>query len=260
MLTIAEKCFFKIAQEILQRNLTVRQAFAKFIQFEQIQIEDEEPSSEEVTVLELLSPLGFLEGIKELGLLDLEEIEVACLMRVLTKPNLDNAILVKELIIIMSNFGIPDDDHIEGQSSEGADNSIVKKEKSESKEGSSKKKQKKKKGGANFDMSLLDEKSIKILAKLLLALIDLNVSLYDFFDGAIYEQLVNTKTKQNKVEIIDSKDFFELLQARGIRKNKTEVESLKKFLSIDKTYPNLLMIKKLAKALDEMTKNEELMN
>jgi hypothetical protein len=36
-------------------------------------------------------------------------------------------------------------------------------------------------------MSLLDEKAIKILAKLLLALIDLNVSLYDFFDGAIYE-------------------------------------------------------------------------
>ena len=36
-------------------------------------------------------------------------------------------------------------------------------------------------------MSLLDEKSVKTLAKLLLALIELNVSLYDFFDGAIYE-------------------------------------------------------------------------
>jgi hypothetical protein len=64
-----------------------------------------------MTVLELLSPIGFLEGIKELGIVDLEEIEVACLMRVLTKPNLENAILVKELIIIMSNFGIPDDEN-----------------------------------------------------------------------------------------------------------------------------------------------------
>jgi len=29
----------------------------------------------------------------------------------------------------------------------------------------------------------------------MLALMELNVSLYDFFEGAIYEQLVKTKTK-----------------------------------------------------------------
>jgi hypothetical protein len=46
-----------------------------------------------------------------------------------------------------------------------------------------------------MDLSQLDEKSIKILAKIILALMELNVSLYDFFDGAIYEQLVKTKTK-----------------------------------------------------------------
>jgi len=60
--------------------------------------------------LELLSPIGFLEGIKEIGVLDLEEVEVACLMRVLTKPNLENAILLKELMVIMENFGIYEDD------------------------------------------------------------------------------------------------------------------------------------------------------
>lgn len=38
-----------------------------------------------------------------------------------------------------------------------------------------------------MDLSLLDEKSIKTLAKLMLALMELNVSLYDFFEGAIYE-------------------------------------------------------------------------
>ena len=31
-------------------------------------------------------------------------------MRVLTKPNLENAILLKELIVIMENFGIYDED------------------------------------------------------------------------------------------------------------------------------------------------------
>ena len=60
--------------------------------------------------MELLSPIGFLEGIKDLGITDLEEVEVACLMRVLTKPNLENAILLKELIVIMENFGIYDEE------------------------------------------------------------------------------------------------------------------------------------------------------
>jgi hypothetical protein len=64
----------------------------------------------------------------------------------------------------------------------------------------------------------------------MLALMELNVSLYDFFDGAIYEQLVKTKTKQNTVEIIAAKDFFELLQRRGVRKNPTAHENLQKFL------------------------------
>ena len=45
--------------------------------------------------------------------MDLEEVEVACLMRVLTKPNLENAILLKELIVIMENFGILDDEENE---------------------------------------------------------------------------------------------------------------------------------------------------
>lgn len=65
----------------------------------------------------------------------------------------------------------------------------------------------------------MDEKSIKILAKLMLAMMELNMSLHEFFDGVIYEQLVKTKqaATQNKnaparkVEIIESKDFFEYL-------------------------------------------------
>ncbi len=58
----------------------------------------------------MLTPVGFLEGIKDLGVTDLEEVEVACLMRVLTKPDLENAILLKELQVIMENFKIFDED------------------------------------------------------------------------------------------------------------------------------------------------------
>ena len=62
-----------------------------------------------------------------------------------------------------------------------------------------------------MDLSQLDEKSIKILAKMILALMEMNATLDEFFDGVIYEQLVKTKTKQNTVEIINSIDFFNVL-------------------------------------------------
>jgi hypothetical protein len=62
-----------------------------------------------------------------------------------------------------------------------------------------------------LDLSQQGKKSIKTLAKLMLTLMELNVSLYDFFEGVIYEQLVKTKTKQNVVEIINSKDFLKML-------------------------------------------------
>lgn len=74
-----------------------------------------------------------------------------------------------------------------------------------------KKKKKKKSAAKGVDLALLDEKSIKIMAKLMLALMELNVSLYEFFEGKIYEQAVKTKKKENKVEIINSKDFFDYL-------------------------------------------------
>jgi hypothetical protein len=104
MLDIAEGCFVKIADAIIQKGISVRKAFSKFIIKEDL----------EGQILELLSPIGFLEGIKDLGVTELEEVEVACLMRVLTKPDLENAILLRELTVIMENFGIKDDEHASG--------------------------------------------------------------------------------------------------------------------------------------------------
>ena len=42
--------------------------------------------------------MGLLDGIKDLGVDDLTEKEVACLLRVLTKPELEGAIEVGEFI------------------------------------------------------------------------------------------------------------------------------------------------------------------
>lgn len=43
----------------------------------------------------------------ELGITDLTDLEIACLMRVLAKPELGNAIIVNEFALIMENFGVP---------------------------------------------------------------------------------------------------------------------------------------------------------
>jgi hypothetical protein len=42
-----------------------------------------------------------------LNIAELSELEVACLMRVLSKPEIDHAILLNELILVLENFGIP---------------------------------------------------------------------------------------------------------------------------------------------------------
>lgn len=60
--------------------------------------------------IEILSPMGLLDGIKELGINDLTEKEIACLLRVLTKPELDQAILFDEFVQIMENLGLYDDE------------------------------------------------------------------------------------------------------------------------------------------------------
>ena len=54
-------------------------------------------------------------------------------------------------------------------------------------------------------------------------------------------------------------DFFEYLQKRGVRKSAQPYENLQKFLQLDPNYSSLIMIKKVAKTLDEMAKNDELM-
>lgn len=99
MLDIAEHCFIKLAEFMLERNRSVRGIFTKF------SIPEQFPDG---TILELMSPIAFLEGIKEIGMDDLSEMEAACLLRVLTKPELESAIILNELILIMENFGVPD--------------------------------------------------------------------------------------------------------------------------------------------------------
>lgn len=99
MLDIAESIFIKMADFIIAKEKSIRGIFTKY------SVPEMFPDN---TILELLSPGGFLEGIKEAGIEDLQDFEVACLMRVLAKPELDNAVILNEFVMIMENFGVPD--------------------------------------------------------------------------------------------------------------------------------------------------------
>ena len=100
MLDVAEHCFIKMAETLIEKGRTARSIFTKY------SIPEQFPDG---TILELLSPIGFLEGVKEAAAIDdLTEMEAACLLRVLAKPELDNAIILNEFTMIMENFGVPD--------------------------------------------------------------------------------------------------------------------------------------------------------
>jgi len=83
------------------------------------------------SVLELISPRGFLEGIRDVGFDDVTELEAACLMKVLAKPELDNQIILNEFVLIMENFGVPvvaEDEAYENDYQPDTDNEASKEE------------------------------------------------------------------------------------------------------------------------------------
>ena len=85
MIDVAEQIFVRMAEGIVkQQRSSIREVF-------QDQIFEADIDGQSV---ELLSPMGLLEGIKALGIEDLTEKEIAYLMRVLTKPELDGAIII----------------------------------------------------------------------------------------------------------------------------------------------------------------------
>ena len=89
----------KLADLMIEKSRSVRSIFTKY------SVPEVFPDRQ---VLELLSPPAFIEGLKETGISALEDFEVACLMRVLAKPELDNSIILNEFVMIMENFGVMD--------------------------------------------------------------------------------------------------------------------------------------------------------
>lgn len=194
MINIAENCLIKIAEELLNKNITVRQLYKD-------DIIDEEIEGEKI---ELLLPVSFLEGLKRLDINDFSELEIACLMNVLAKPQLENTILLDELIDIMENLGIPDDDM------SGTASPPQNKQTNETPDAPSQQQNEKKKKG--LDVSGLSEDAKTLLLNFLVYLEQESITPANFFQDVKYEQMVKTKKKQSAVDIVNAEDFFKLME------------------------------------------------
>lgn len=93
MFQIAEKHIFKIAQVFMMRETTVSNLFQNNI----IEVKYED------SILPIITPEVFIEGLKALEVDNISELELACLMNVIVKPQLANGILIDELESIIEN-------------------------------------------------------------------------------------------------------------------------------------------------------------
>lgn len=83
--------------------------------------------------------------------------EAACVLKVLSKKELENAVILNELVLIMENFGVIET-YEEEEEEETEEEEDEQRTPSKMEEGEQKKNK--------FDLSTVDEKGIKILIKL----------------------------------------------------------------------------------------------
>jgi hypothetical protein len=146
-------------------------------------------------VIELLTPMAFLEGVKLIGLSDLSQVEAACVLRVLSKPELENAVILNELVLIMENFGVVEtyDDDEESEDEEEEEQQTPSKAEVEGEPA-----EKRGKG----DMGQIDEKGRKILVKLARFLLQRYMHPREFFGPAIYKQTVATSKGEKQKDVM----------------------------------------------------------
>ena len=233
MLDIAEMCFVKMAELLIKKGMTVRDAFGKYATSDML------PESK--TVLELVTPSQFLEAIKvELGIKNLSEIEAACLMRVLAKPELENMIILNEFALIMENFGVP-----------LIDGSTLSEEEDYTPDDSDKPR--------SYDLKNLDEEGLNILRSVARHLLKEYQHPREFF-GRMVKNNVEVKTKKRayRVDVLTIKDFYLKIKIANIRKVLTENESINRELCLDPaTHPKEFNMKTFVRALEDIAEVEQ---
>ena len=215
---IAQRCFMQMAEKMLAKKMTIKTLYQGTIQKANIGGEE----------MDVLNAADFMDGLKRLGINELQSVEFECLIKALAANETEELISVDNLAQILEDYGIVD------QTAE------------------------RKNSGGFLKFEQLDEISMVLMLALAEYLIQAKIPLYELFGKAIYTQTVTTKTKQRTVELIDSHEFFIILREIGISLEDAEHENLKAFLCLDPKYKDKLYVKKIKKAIEEFAFNEEL--
>ena len=215
MIEIAQKCFNKIAEKLVANKLSIQDLFKDVIS--EVKVEDE--------VIKVIKSEDFLNGIKKLEIQDFNEIDQACLQKVLASNEDEGFIRVADLNQILEEYA--------GQN-----------------DGDSGKKQ------MNFEE--LDKVSLVLMLGLAEYLVKANANLYSLFEQAISKFTIEKGEKKKDVDAMESKDFFGILCKIGLKTEDEEHENLKKFLCLGEPYSDKISVKKLKKAIVQFATNEEL--
>ena len=240
-LEVAEQALVRVAEILLTHNLTVKEAFANQVVNEEV--EDNE-------VVQLLTQDGLLEGLADLGFKFYDQVELACVFRVLCKPEIGNTILVEDLEQIINNiiqeYGEPDPNEdgtfpapAEPQQQDylnplvkggpGGDDSDAESVASNasSKAGSGNPKIRKK-------IDEMDKKTLQIMFKLALKLQKTHYTVAEMVKGRTVNQLIRTKKRETTVQLIKYDDFVNLLIKHDVIKKPTKLAGLTKALCLSK--------------------------
>ena len=163
--------------------------------------------------IDIIKTSDFIEGLSRLEITDFTEQDLKCLIRVLEKPYLDNSIQLQDLKDILENFGVKE--HSEQNIEEDQNDK-------EQSENNDQKKQKKK----QINYEKLEKDSIFVLSLFTDYLLDSDISVYEYFDGVIYNQIIKTKNKQSTVEIVSANDFLKKVRSDTVFAGKVDSQLL----------------------------------
>ena len=101
MLDTAETILRDLAGKMLENEWTVKDVFDHP---KLIHVIPEYEGQDDVVAI---SAQNYLGRMYQLGFQDITQIQVACMMRVIGKPDIDNAILFDDLKTLLESYGVP---------------------------------------------------------------------------------------------------------------------------------------------------------
>lgn len=173
---------------------------------------------------ELLPFSSFLKAPRKLGFPEFTDVEKRNMERVFSLVGPEKGLQVGDLVQILEDFGSPKDNDMEEE----------------------------------MEIEDLDKVSMVLLLALSDYLKSEKASVEKAFEQVIYKQPVQVDNEELEIEIIDSPEFFEVINKIGIETDESQHDNLKAFLCIDPSHADKLSLDKLRAVVEAFTHNEEL--